>query len=50
MCVCVVDCFCGDGRGFASLSSHAGDDAFCSVVEKFFLIVEGVEVENFLSK
>ena len=50
MCVCVVDGFGGDGRGFASLSSHAGDDAFCRVVEKFFLIAEGCKMEDFLSE
>ena len=50
MCVCVVDCFCGDSGGFSCLSSHAGDDALCRVIEEFFLITEGFKVENFLSK
>ncbi len=44
MCVGVVDGFCGDGGGFACLSSHAGDYAFCWVVEELFLIAEGFEV------
>ena len=50
MCVCVVDGFCGDGGGFSCLSSHAGDDAVCGVVEEFFLVAEGFKMKNFLSK
>ncbi len=38
--------FCCDGGGFACLSSHAGYDAFCWVVEEFFLVWEGLKIED----
>ena len=50
MGICVVDGFCGYCGGFACLSSHTGDDAFCWVVEEFFLVGKRFEVEDFLGE